>query len=106
MVFWLLLSFWSVAAAEEEWARENELDAQKEALKEGRSKENIEADFKEYDMDKNGVLDAADIRARFQKSLEPAMLFQFFVDADSNEDGVITLDEYFTFTTSIDARRK
>ena len=87
--------------AEGRWQREDEAEAEKEAIKEMRSPEKIAEEFKQYDIDGNGILDAADIRSKLGKYLDPVMIFEFFSNADSNEDGTITGDEYFNYVTNM-----
>ena len=88
------------------WAREDEREAEKEALREQSRRENVEREFKEYDLNNDGVLDAADIRSKFGHALEAEMLFQFFADADIDQIGIITFEEYTAYILLIDTRHK
>ena len=86
------------------WAREDEREAEQEAIRERNLRENKEPVFKGYDLNKDGVLDAADIRGKFGPSLEAEMLFQFFADADVDQNGIITFEEYSAYILLIDSR--
>ncbi len=86
------------------WSREDEEEALKEAKRQEQSKDHIEREFGEYDKDGNGILDAADIRSKFGNVLDPEMLFQFFSDADLDQTGTITIDEYMNYIDLVGAR--
>jgi Ca2+-binding EF-hand superfamily protein len=55
---------------------------------------NAESEFVSYDVDGNGKLDVADLRAKFKGSLKDAMLFKFMNDADKDKKGFLVLQDY------------
>ena len=53
-------------------------------------------DFIAFDLDQNGLVDASEVRAQFEGRLKQADISAFFIAADKNEDGLISLEEYLS----------
>lgn len=94
----------SLVLASHQRVREDEVEAEREAKRDERSREYVEREFREYDKNGDGILDAADIRSRFGNALDPEMLFQFFADSDLDQTGTITLDEYLKYIQLVETR--
>eukprot|EP00922_Rhytidocystis_sp_ex-Travisia-forbesii_P005669 GHVS01008240.1.p1 GENE.GHVS01008240.1~~GHVS01008240.1.p1 ORF type:complete len:224 (-),score=78.50 GHVS01008240.1:196-867(-) len=55
-------------------------------------------DFVEFDLNADGLIDAQELRAAFQQDkVEPAELYQFFMDVDSDSSGTVTETEYLEY---------
>ena len=52
-----------------------------------------EKDFLAFDINQDGFVDASEVRA-VHKNLKQEDISAFFIAADKNEDGLITLEEY------------
>ena len=53
-------------------------------------------DFIAFDTNQDGWVDASEVRAQFDGGLKQEDISAFFIAADKNEDGLISLDEYVT----------
>eukprot|EP00933_Yihiella_yeosuensis_P069012 TRINITY_DN75113_c0_g1_i2.p1 TRINITY_DN75113_c0_g1~~TRINITY_DN75113_c0_g1_i2.p1 ORF type:complete len:107 (-),score=31.75 TRINITY_DN75113_c0_g1_i2:80-400(-) len=60
-------------------------------------------DFLDFDSNKDGEIDAQEVRAQFKGDLEVKELHQFFIDVDKDKSGTLTLEEYVTYATSLAA---
>ena len=67
---------------------------------------NAEGEFVSYDVDGNGEIDVADLRAKFKGSLKDPMLFKFMNDADKLKKGFLTLEEYINYRKELLSKHK
>ena len=73
---------------------QDEEQRHKDEEEEAHSTEALEAQFIHYDLNKDGLLDAAEIRSAFGNKIDPAVLFQFFLRVDTDESGTMSKQEY------------
>ena len=93
-----MLTFLNAAANDSAAAdyAQDEAQRHKDEEEDAHSVEALEAQFKHYDINKDGLLDAAEIRSAFGNKIDPALLFQFFTKVDIDESGTMTKEEYLT----------
>eukprot|EP00922_Rhytidocystis_sp_ex-Travisia-forbesii_P034258 GHVS01050880.1.p1 GENE.GHVS01050880.1~~GHVS01050880.1.p1 ORF type:complete len:179 (+),score=45.39 GHVS01050880.1:424-960(+) len=55
-------------------------------------------DFMEFDLNRDGLIDAHELRAAFQQDkVEAEELYQFFMDVDTDSSGTVTEMEYLEY---------
>ena len=59
-------------------------------------------DFIAFDLNHDGYVDASEVRSQFE-GISQKDLSAFFIAADKNEDGMISLDEYIHASLKQDA---
>ena len=64
-----------------------------------------EKDFLAFDINQDNFIDASEVR-NVHKHLRQEDISAFFIAADKNEDGLITLDEYVQASLSQEADEK
>eukprot|EP00921_Rhytidocystis_pertsovi_P016857 GHVQ01026535.1.p1 GENE.GHVQ01026535.1~~GHVQ01026535.1.p1 ORF type:complete len:183 (-),score=40.91 GHVQ01026535.1:210-758(-) len=63
--------------------------------------EDYKRDFLEFDLNKDGLIDAYELRMSFQNDkVDHEELFQFFMDVDSDDTGTVTEEEYLDYALS------
>ncbi|SBS81242.1 centrin, putative [Plasmodium malariae] len=62
-------------------------------------KEDIIKEFAEYDLNRDGLIDAEEI-LRVLKNMKKSDFVNFFTEVDSNSSGTISLKEYMIFISS------
>ena len=60
-----------------------------------------EKDFIAFDLNSDNYVDASEIR-QVSPNLKPEELSGFYITADKNEDGLITLEEYITASMELE----
>ena len=85
---------------------EDEREIKNEALKEEVREETLRAEFNIYDSNEDDVIDVSDLRSKFKEQIDPEMLFQFFVDADTNQSGTISFAEYADYRRKLATKTK
>lgn len=58
-------------------------------------------DFKDFDTNQDGRIDASEIRSVFGSELEYSDFQRFFYEVDSNSDGTISMPEYINYAVSL-----
>eukprot|EP00931_Biecheleriopsis_adriatica_P088329 TRINITY_DN62675_c0_g1_i1.p1 TRINITY_DN62675_c0_g1~~TRINITY_DN62675_c0_g1_i1.p1 ORF type:complete len:103 (-),score=31.80 TRINITY_DN62675_c0_g1_i1:152-460(-) len=58
-------------------------------------------DFKDFDINTDGQIDAQEVRAQFKGELDAKELHQFFIDVDKDTSGTITLQEYVDYAAAL-----
>mmetsp|Transcript_52030 Transcript_52030/g.114180 ORF Transcript_52030/g.114180 Transcript_52030/m.114180 type:complete len:88 (-) Transcript_52030:92-355(-) len=58
-------------------------------------------DFVDFDLNKDDLIDAQEIRTQFQGDLDPKELHQFFIDCDKDDSGTVTLQEYIDYAITL-----
>eukprot|EP00922_Rhytidocystis_sp_ex-Travisia-forbesii_P027993 GHVS01041085.1.p1 GENE.GHVS01041085.1~~GHVS01041085.1.p1 ORF type:complete len:167 (-),score=41.75 GHVS01041085.1:157-657(-) len=58
------------------------------------------AEFREYDLNSDDLLDAHELRA-MHSDVEPAEIIQFFNNVDVDDTGTITFSEYLDYITTL-----
>mmetsp|Transcript_95160 Transcript_95160/g.274011 ORF Transcript_95160/g.274011 Transcript_95160/m.274011 type:complete len:118 (-) Transcript_95160:312-665(-) len=58
-------------------------------------------DFFEFDMNKDSLIDAQEVRANFHGELDPRELHKFFIDVDKDNTGTLTLQEYIDYAVTL-----
>lgn len=51
-------------------------------------------EFEAFDVNKDGLIDVLDIRARMREKFNVKQMFAFFASADLDQSGTISFDEY------------
>jgi hypothetical protein len=67
----------------------------------GSSDESAKRDFKEFDVNNDGQIDAHEIRSIFEGSLGPSDIFDFMAPTDTDGSGTISLDEYLVYARKV-----
>jgi hypothetical protein len=95
MMIKIFLSFATLATAQAnaDYAQD-EADRHRDEEDEAHSVENLKAQFKRYDVNGDGLLDAAEIRFAFHNKIDPATIFQFFLRVDKDQSGTMSETEY------------
>eukprot|EP00747_Dinoflagellata_sp_TGD_P114151 gnl/TRDRNA2_/TRDRNA2_171874_c0_seq3.p1 gnl/TRDRNA2_/TRDRNA2_171874_c0~~gnl/TRDRNA2_/TRDRNA2_171874_c0_seq3.p1 ORF type:complete len:195 (+),score=32.87 gnl/TRDRNA2_/TRDRNA2_171874_c0_seq3:63-647(+) len=60
-------------------------------------------DFIDFDTNKDDQIDAQEVRSQFKGNLDPKELHQFFIDADKDGSGTVTLLEYIDYAVTLAA---
>jgi len=58
-------------------------------------------DFRDFDLNNDKKIDPQEIRAQFKGDLSLEELFSFIDDVDKNQDGVVHLQEYVDYASSL-----
>eukprot|EP00930_Biecheleria_cincta_P097577 TRINITY_DN89282_c0_g1_i1.p3 TRINITY_DN89282_c0_g1~~TRINITY_DN89282_c0_g1_i1.p3 ORF type:complete len:113 (+),score=30.00 TRINITY_DN89282_c0_g1_i1:38-376(+) len=58
-------------------------------------------DFLDFDLNKDNLIDAQEVRAQFKGELDQKELHQFFLDVDKDLSGTITLEEYIDYAVNL-----
>lgn len=61
----------------------------------------MKQDFVDVDFDKNGVMDAQEVRAHFKNTITSADFNAFFIETDADESGAVSLQEYVTYASHL-----
>mmetsp|Transcript_106277 Transcript_106277/g.307616 ORF Transcript_106277/g.307616 Transcript_106277/m.307616 type:complete len:107 (-) Transcript_106277:58-378(-) len=61
----------------------------------------FERDFLNFDQNRDGQIDAQELRLQFRAELTPLELHRFFVDADADRSGTISLAEYIEYAATL-----
>ncbi len=61
------------------------------------AEETSKRDFREFDRNKDGQIDALEIYARFGTQVNPLDLFYFFTNADKDASGTVSYPEYVSY---------
>eukprot|EP01067_Filipodium_phascolosomae_P002101 Filipodium_phascolosomae@DN228_c0_g1_i1.p1 len=74
-------------------------DVAEEAQHRDNVKSTFRSDYEDYDRNKDGSLDAAELRESIS-GLRATDVVKFFYDLDVNDDGQVSFDEYITYASS------
>ncbi|CAK0811894.1 unnamed protein product [Prorocentrum cordatum] len=58
-------------------------------------------DFVDVDFNRDGVMDAQEVRAHFKGGIALDELYSFFVDCDKDNSGTISLQEYVDYAAML-----
>eukprot|EP00427_Karlodinium_veneficum_P021023 CAMPEP_0169104458 /NCGR_PEP_ID=MMETSP1015-20121227/23267_1 /TAXON_ID=342587 /ORGANISM="Karlodinium micrum, Strain CCMP2283" /LENGTH=110 /DNA_ID=CAMNT_0009165739 /DNA_START=80 /DNA_END=412 /DNA_ORIENTATION=- len=58
-------------------------------------------DYLDVDFNKDDVMDAQEVRAHFKGGISDVELFQFFMDADKDQSGSISMQEYVNYAAML-----
>mmetsp|Transcript_62887 Transcript_62887/g.149920 ORF Transcript_62887/g.149920 Transcript_62887/m.149920 type:complete len:103 (-) Transcript_62887:59-367(-) len=58
-------------------------------------------DFLDFDTNKDGQIDAQEVRTQFKGDLDPKELHQFFIDVDKDSTGTVTMQEYINYAVTL-----
>merc|ERR1712194_637445 len=61
----------------------------------------FQKDFKDADLNNDQMLDVQEVRLDFKGELSDVDMYQFFVDADKDNTGTVTMKEYIDYATSL-----
>eukprot|EP00389_Voromonas_pontica_P001591 GDKH01002373.1.p1 GENE.GDKH01002373.1~~GDKH01002373.1.p1 ORF type:complete len:114 (-),score=24.95 GDKH01002373.1:487-828(-) len=60
-----------------------------------------EKDFRNFDKNSDGLIDAWEVRTAFKQGINSRELFQFFMDVDRDSSGAFTLPEYVDYVIRV-----
>eukprot|EP00401_Gymnodinium_catenatum_P012298 CAMPEP_0117528760 /NCGR_PEP_ID=MMETSP0784-20121206/37483_1 /TAXON_ID=39447 /ORGANISM="" /LENGTH=104 /DNA_ID=CAMNT_0005325061 /DNA_START=70 /DNA_END=384 /DNA_ORIENTATION=- len=91
---WFFLAALSIRVAfcEEDTKKKQPTDAEVAEYKQ---------DFVDFDLNKDNKIDAQEVRSQFKGDLDPTELHQFFIDADKDSTGTVTLEEYIDYAATL-----